>query len=94
MSTDVGRIHHGNEPLPTEPLTVIKARWKQEPHMKTYVRLDPADADVDAGITEVDVWFCIEDRVQWDLEDVLAEWRIVALPIDQINQEAFHAAAH
>lgn len=93
MSTEIGRVHPGTDPLPTAELTVIAARWEGSGEEQTYVRI-ATDPPADAVFDEHDVWFCIEDRIQWDLHDVVVEWRILALPISDLNQEAFHAAPH
>lgn len=94
MSTEIGRVHPGTDPLPAEALTVIAARWEGSGEEQTYVRLADDGKSDNSHPDYNDVWFCIEDRIQWDLHDVVAEWRILALPISDLNQEAFHAAPH
>lgn len=93
MSTEIGRVRPGTDPLPTAELTVIAARWEGSGEEQTYVRLSDQASDNEDPEYH-DVWFCIEDRIQWDLHDVVVEWRILALPISDLNQEAFHAAPH
>ena len=89
MSTDADTIHTGEDPLPTEPYTVIEVTWlndrEQPPLIEQYV-LQDGDAD--------ESWLCLNDGITWSLLEEPIEWRIISRPITTQNQEPGHAATH